>query len=640
MIDWSFDRPIIQSTRAGFADETGLCFYPEIYRNSMAAVPIRNIVIIAHVDHGKTTLVDCLLRQSGQFRESQLMGERILDSNDLEKERGITILAKNISIPYKGTKINIIDTPGHADFGGEVERVLQMADGALVLVDAAEGPMPQTRFVLSKALEHGLRPIVVINKIDRPDARTMEVVDESLELIVELGGDSHWENFRHVFASAKVGYAINKLTDQHDGTMIPLLDMVLKEIPPPKIEDRPQFRMRVTTLDWSEFIGRIMIGRIESGTISKNDTVAVIVEDGTVHTEKVSKVFVFDNLGRTEVPSASAGDIVAVIGLQKADIGDTLTDPNFPQPLPRIEVDQPTLQMMFTINSSPLVGKDGKYVTSRQLRQRLFKELERNVALRVEETETGDRFAVAGRGVLHLSVLIETMRREGFELSVGKPQVLSKVVDGVKMEPYEHLVVHVPTDHFGPVMEAIGHRRGDLLEMINRSEQTIAHFEIPSRGLIGLRARLLNATKGTIVMNHRFKEYRQAEGKLPGRSNGVLISNVSGKAVGYSLFNLQPRGDMFVSPGDEVYEGMIIGEHCRSNDLPVNPSKEKQLTNVRAAGSDENIVLKPPRRMSMEEALEYIEDDEWVEITPKTVRLRKAILSESERKRHTRSAKA
>lgn len=606
----------------------------------MAQAPIRNIVIIAHVDHGKTTLVDCLLRQSGQFRDSQLEGERILDSNDLEKERGITILAKNIAIPYMGTKINIIDTPGHADFGGEVERVLQMADGALVLVDAAEGPMPQTRFVLSKALEHGIRPIVVVNKIDRPDARTMEVVDEALELIVELGGDSHWENFRHVFASAKNGFAKRKLDDEHDGTMKPLLDLVLAEVPAPKIDPRPEFRMRVTTLDWSEFIGRIMIGRIESGIIKKNDAVAIMAADGSVYNEKVAKVYVFDNLGRTEVDAAYAGDIVALVGLQKADIGDTITDPNFLLAMPRIEVDQPTLQMMFTINSSPLVGKDGKYVTSRQLRQRLFKELERNVALRVDETETGDKFAVAGRGVLHLSVLIETMRREGFELSVGKPQVLTKEVDGVKMEPYEHLVVHVPTDYFGSVMEAIGNRRGDLLEMTGRSDQTIAHFEIPSRGLIGLRARLLNATKGTIVMNHRFKEFRPIEGKLPGRSNGVLISNVSGKAVGYSLFNLQPRGEMFVSPGDEVYEGMIIGEHCRNNDLPVNPSKEKQLTNVRAAGSDENIVLKPPRQMSMEEALEYIEDDEWVEITPKTVRLRKAILSESERKRKTRSAKA
>lgn len=605
----------------------------------MSSQPIRNIVIIAHVDHGKTTLVDCLLRQSGQFRDSQLEGERILDSNDLEKERGITILAKNIAIPYQGTKINIIDTPGHADFGGEVERVLQMADGALLLVDAAEGPMPQTRFVLSKALEHGIRPIVVVNKVDRPDSRATEVVDEALELIVELGGDSHWENFRCVFASAKEGFATRELGGDHDGTMRPILDMVLEEVSEPKVEDRPEFRMRITTLDWSEFVGRILVGRVESGTIHRNDTVTVITADGSTHNEKVSKVFVFDKLGRTEVDSAGAGDIVALVGLQKADIGDTITDPNFPEPLPRIAVDQPTLQMMFNINSSPLVGKDGKYVTSRQLRQRLWKELERNVALRVEETENGD-FLVAGRGVLHLSVLIETMRREGFELSVGKPQVLVKVVDGQKMEPYEHLVVHVPTDHFGPVMEAIGHRRGDLLEMNSRGEQTVAHFDIPSRGLIGLRARLLNATKGTIVMNHRFRDYRPLEGKLPGRSNGVLVSNVSGKAVPYSLFNLQPRGEMFVSPGDEVYEGMVIGEHCRSNDLPVNPAKEKQLTNVRAAGSDENIILKPARQMSLEEALEYIEDDEWVEITPSSIRLRKAILSESERRRKARSAKA
>ncbi len=601
---------------------------------------VRNIVIIAHVDHGKTTLVDCLLRQSGQFRDSQLEGERILDSNDLERERGITILAKNISIPYRDTKINIIDTPGHADFGGEVERVLQMADGALLLVDAAEGPMPQTRFVLSKALEHGLRPIVVINKIDRPDSRALEVVDETLALIIELGGDAHWESFCHVFASAKAGFAKYNLDDPDGTNMQPILDLVLKHVPPPKIDPRPEFRMRVTTLDWSEFVGRIMIGRIESGAIHKNDTLSVIVADGSVHQEKVAQVFVFDKLGRTEVLKAEAGDIVALVGLQNADIGDTITDPNFLVPLPRIAVDLPTLQMMFTINSSPLAGRDGKYVTGRQLRTRLFKELERNVALRVEETEQGDRYAVSGRGVLHLSVLIETMRREGFELSVGKPQVLTKYEDGVRLEPSEHLVVHVPTEYFGSVMEAIGNRRGDLIEMTSRGDQTVAHFDIPSRGLIGLRARLLNATKGTIVMNHRFKEFREVDGKLPDRQNGALISNMGGKAVAYSLFNLQARGEMFVSHGDEVYEGMVVGEHCRSNDLPVNVTKEKQLTNVRAAGSDENIILKPARKMSLEEALEYIEDDEWVEITPKSIRIRKAILSESERRRRGRVANA
>ncbi len=601
---------------------------------------VRNIVIIAHVDHGKTTLVDCLLRQSGQFRDSQLEGERILDSNDLERERGITILAKNISIPYRDTKINIIDTPGHADFGGEVERVLQMADGALLLVDAAEGPMPQTRFVLSKALEHGLRPIVVINKIDRPDSRALEVVDETLALIIELGGDAHWESFCHVFASAKAGFAKYNLDDPDGTNMQPILDLVLKHVPPPKIDPRPEFRMRVTTLDWSEFVGRIMIGRIESGAIHKNDTLSVIVADGSVHQEKVAQVFVFDKLGRTEVLKAEAGDIVALVGLQNADIGDTITDPSFLVPLPRIAVDLPTLQMMFTINSSPLAGRDGKYVTGRQLRTRLFKELERNVALRVEETEQGDRYAVSGRGVLHLSVLIETMRREGFELSVGKPQVLTKYEDGVRLEPSEHLVVHVPTEYFGSVMEAIGNRRGDLIEMTSRGDQTVAHFDIPSRGLIGLRARLLNATKGTIVMNHRFKEFREVDGKLPGRQNGALIANMGGKAVAYSLFNLQARGEMFVSHGDEVYEGMVVGEHCRSNDLPVNVTKEKQLTNVRAAGSDENIILKPARKMSLEEALEYIEDDEWVEITPKSIRIRKAILSESERRRRGRVANA
>ena len=595
---------------------------------------IRNIVIIAHVDHGKTTLVDCLLRQSGQFRDTQLQGERILDSGDLEKERGITILAKNISLNYKGTKINIIDTPGHADFGGEVERVLQMADGALLLVDAAEGPMPQTRFVLGKALEAGLKPMVVVNKVDRPDARTQEVVDEAIELICEMGGDEFLDNFHYIFASAKEGFSTHDINEM-SGDMNPLLDMVMENVPPPEIEPG-DFQMLVTTMDWSEFVGRIAVGRIRRGSVKKGQTVTVVQAEGKIVNAKISSVNVFDKLGRAEVESAEAGDVVALTGLESIEIGDTVCEHDKPDALPRIEVDEPTLEMVFTINSSPLAGKEGKYVTSRQLRERLMKELDRNVALRVRQLESGDSFAVSGRGILHLAVLIETMRREGFELSVGKPQVVQKVIDGVKSEPFETLVVEVPTDKFGPVMEMVGNRRGELLEMSTRGDFTQANFVIPSRGLIGARTRLLNATQGTAIINHRFLEFRPMEGEIPSRSNGAAISMAAGKAVGFALFNLQQRFEMFVSPGDLVYEGMVVGENSRANDLAVNPTKEKQLTNIRASGSDDNILLKPPRSFSLEAALEYVEEDELVEITPSTIRLRKWLLKESDRKRKSR----
>jgi len=596
---------------------------------------IRNIVIIAHVDHGKTTLVDCLLRQSGQFRAAQLQGERILDSGDLERERGITILAKNIALPYKGIKINIIDTPGHADFGGEVERVLKMADGALLLVDAAEGPMPQTRFVLGKALEVGLRPIVVINKVDRPDARTAEVTSEAMELIVEMGGEAFLDDFHYVYASAKNGFATNDPNEPSDN-MEPLLDLVLEQVPPPTVQPGP-FQMLVTTIDWSEFVGRIAIGRINSGVIQRGDRVVVMREDGSQTEEKIASLNVFDKLGRVEVERAEAGEVIALTGIENIEIGDTLCDPQRPAALPRIAVDEPTLEMIFTINNSPLAGKEGKYVTSRQLRERLHKELERNVALRVRHTDKGDAFAVAGRGILHLAILIETMRREGFELSVGKPQVVIKEEDGKKYEPFETLMVEVPTDKFGPVMELIGNRRGDLMEMSTRGEYTLARFTIPARGLIGLRTRLLNATQGTAVINHRFEEFRPLEGEIPKRPNGVMVSMSAGKAVGFALFGLQQRAEMFVGPGEQVYEGMIVGENARSNDLPVNPCKEKQLTNIRAAGSDENILLKPPRQFSLEAALEYIEDDELVEITPINIRLRKGLLREADRKRMARA---
>ena len=581
-----------------------------------------------------------MLRQSGQFRDSQLQGERILDSNDIEKERGITILSKNIALPYQGVKINVIDTPGHADFGGEVERVVGMADGALLLLDAAEGVMPQTRFVLSKALEAGLKPIVVINKIDRPDARCDEVVDEALELLVTLGGDEYLDDFSFVFASAKEGYAT---LDHKERTqdMTCLLDKVVKEIPGPDVDESGPLQMLVTTLDWSEYVGRIAVGRIQSGEIKVGQSISLCQDNDQVTSCKVGGLHVFENLGRQEVDSATAGEVVAIIGLDKVEIGDTVCASGEVLPLQRVDVDEPTLEMLFTINSSPLVGREGKYVTSRQLKERLYKELERNVALRVRPSESGDGFAVSGRGVLHLSVLIENMRREGFELSVGKPRVITrKNAEGKTEEPFETLVVEVPTDRFGSVMELVGERRGLLDVMENRGEYTMATFQIPSRGLIGLRTRMLNATQGTAVMNHRFSRYSVVDGEIPRRPQGVLVSKVGGKALAFSLDGLQQCSELFISPGDEVYEGMIVGENSRDNDMDVNPTKGKKLTNIRAAGSDDNILLKPARDMSLEAALEYIEEGELVEITPETIRLRKVLLKESDRRKEARKAKS
>jgi len=595
---------------------------------------IRNIAIIAHVDHGKTTLVDSLLRQSGEFRASQLVGDCILDSNELERERGITILAKNIAIPYKGVKINLIDTPGHADFGGEVERVLRMADGALVLVDAAEGPMPQTRFVLSKALEFRLKPLVVINKIDRSDARAREVLNETFELFIELGADDELADFPYVFASSRHGFATHDPANPGT-TMQPLLDMVLEHVPGPEVDLEAPLQMLVNTLDWSEYVGRIAVGRISAGKIRKGQSVALMQSDGAV-AGKVVAVHIFSNLGRIEVQEASAGDVVAIVGLEEVEIGDTISDPVERRALPRVEVDQPTLEMIFAVNSSPLAGREGKYLTSRHLRDRLMKELERNVALTVNPVENSEAMAVSGRGLLHLSVLIETMRREGFELSIGKPRVITRQKNGVTEEPYESLVVEVPPDRLGPVMELVGARRGQLVEMGNRGELSHVSFSIPARGLIGLRTRLLNATQGTAVMHHRFESYRPVSGDVPGRGNGVLISMQPGKAVAFGLDGLQDRAEMFVGPGVEVYEGMIVGENSRTGDMPVNPTKEKKLTNMRASGSDRNIILKPPRVMSLEEALEYIEEDELVEVTPTQIRLRKILLTENDRKRSSR----
>jgi GTP-binding protein len=599
---------------------------------------IRNIVIIAHVDHGKTTLVDCLLRESGQFREEQLGDECMLDSNDLERERGITILAKNISLPYKGVKINVIDTPGHADFGGEVERVLQMADAALVLVDAAEGPMPQTRFVLSKAIECGVKPLIVVNKIDRPDSRIPEVVDETFELLMDLGCEDVLDDFPIIYTSAKEGYATND-PSQRTTSILPIMDLILKHAPGPDVEFDAPLQMIVTTIDWSEYVGRIAIGRIAAGSISTGQRIALMQNDDKVEICTVKQLQVFENLGRTDAATADAGDIVALIGLGQVEIGDTVSDSEIQHAFPRLTVGEPTLEMTFSVNTSPFVGKEGKYVTNRQLRERLDRELEKNVALRVKPSANGDAFAVAGRGVLHLSVLIETMRREGFELSVGKPRVVICEIDGVPNEPYETLTVEVPSDYLGPVMELVGGRRGEMQEMTTRGDYSIVRFEIPSRGLIGLRTKVLNSTHGTAIMHHRFSDYRPADAILPDRSNGVLVSQTTAKAVAFGLDGLQQRAELFIGPGDEIYEGMVVGENSRSGDMTVNPTKEKKLTNMRASGSDDNIVLQPPRRLSLEEALEYIADDELVEVTPGNVRLRKKLLTEADRRRAGRQAK-
>jgi len=596
---------------------------------------IRNVAIIAHVDHGKTTLVDSMLRQSGQYRASQLQGERILDSNDLERERGITILAKNIAINYGEIKINLIDTPGHADFGGEVERTLQMADGALVLVDAFEGPMPQTKFVLRKAFACHIRPIVVINKIDRPDARPVEVLNEIFDTFVEQGASEAQLDFPYIFASGRAGFA------SHDpraasGDVKPLFEMIVRQVPGPVVDPDGPFRMLCTTLDYSEYVGRIAIGRIISGRVTRGQKAVLMKAAGPPVNGLIDSVLVFDKLGRTEVESAEAGDIVAIVGLASVEIGDTIADPENPVALPRIEVDQPTLSMLFTINDSPLTG-EGRYLTSRHLDERLQRELESNVALQVEPTEDREAFQVSGRGLLHLSVLIETMRREGYELAVGKPEVIFRTIRGELCEPYEFLVVDVPHAHVGPVIELSGVRRGEMTKMDIKGAYAHLEFLIPARGLIGLRNRLMSATQGEAIMHHNFHEYRPTKGDVPHRANGVMVSLARGQAVAFALDNLQQRGTLFVQPGDAVYEGMIIGENARNDDMVVNPCKEKKLTNMRASGSDKNILLKPPRELTLEIALEYIETDELVEITPSCIRLRKKVLREESRKRAGRS---
>ena len=598
---------------------------------------IRNVAIIAHVDHGKTTLVDAMLRQSGQFRASQLQGERILDSNDLERERGITILAKNIAINYGEVKINLIDTPGHADFGGEVERTLQMADGALVLVDAFEGPMPQTKFVLRKAFANKIRPIVVINKIDRPDARPDEVLNEIFDTFVELGADEHQLDFAYIFASGRAGFASHE-AHATSGDIRPLFDLILERVPGPLVNPDRTLQLLCTTLDFSEYVGRIAIGRIHSGRLRRGQKVALIKKGNQVVSGGADGVLAFDKLGRVEVEVAEAGDIVALVGLPSVDIGDTIADPENPEALPRIEVDEPTLSMFFTVNDSPLTG-EGQYLTTRHLHDRLERELQSNVALRVEPTEDRDSFMVSGRGLLHLSVLIETMRREGYELAVGKPEVIVKKIDGSDHEPYEYLVVDVPHGQMGPVMELVGARRGEMSKMDVKGAYAHLEFVIPARGLLGLRNRLMSATQGEAIMHHNFHDYQPVRGEIPRRGNGVMVSMVRGPAVAFALDGLQQRGTMFVQPGDDIYEGMIVAENSRSDDMVVNPCKEKKLTNMRASGSDKNVLLKPPRLLTLEIALEYIESDELVEITPSKIRLRKKQLTEEGRKRAERGGK-
>ncbi len=608
---------------------------PDVY-SGMKRTDIRNIAIIAHVDHGKTTLVDQMMRQSGLFRASELRGECILDSNELERERGITILAKNIALTVGGVKINIIDTPGHADFGGEVERVLKMADGALLLVDAAEGAMPQTRFVLRKAFECDLRPIVVINKIDRPDARPTEVLNGVFDLFVELDADEATLDFPTIYASGREGIATTDLNIPAVD-LRPLFEAIMKHVPPPEVDPDKPLQMLVVTLDYSDYVGRIGIGRVVTGKIRKGQRIALLKHDGRRIDDTVAQLYTFDRLGRIEADEVSAGDICAVVGLEDVDIGDTIADFDNAVALPPITVDEPTLDMVFRINDAPFAGQEGTYVTSRQLRDRLMKELESNVALRVSPSpDKREEFNVSGRGLLHLSILIENMRREGFEISVGKPRVITREVDGKTLEPIEYLVIEVPSTSVGAVMELVGNRRAECLKLDCRKDMTHIEFTIPARGLIGLRTRLMNATSGEAIMHHNFYDYQPARGSIPGRSNGVMISTETGRATPYALDNLQERGSLFIAGGEQVYEGQVVGEHCRDNDLPVNVCREKKLTNIRAAGADKSIILKPPRLMTLEQALEYIEDDELVEVTPAAIRLRKNLLKEADRRRYAR----
>ena len=587
---------------------------------------IRNIAIIAHVDHGKTTLVDCLLKQAGVFRENQHVEERVLDSNDLERERGITILSKNIAIDYKGTKINVVDTPGHADFGGEVERVLGMVDGALLIVDAAEGPMPQTRFVLSKALELGLKIIVVINKIDKPAAEPLTALDKVFDLFTELTDRADLIDFPFIFASSLNGFAIKELEDEPKD-MVPLLDCILENISAPEGDSSKPFQFRATTLDYNEYVGRIVIGRIAQGVVHSQDTVCWIQADGTQSKGKITKLFGFHDLGRIEIQEAIAGDIVGIAGFSDIQIGETLCDSENPQALPLIKVDEPTLQMNFSVNDSPFAGQEGKFVTSRQLRKRLYTELEKNVSLRVEDTDSTDCFKVSGRGELHLSILIETMRREGYEFAVSKPEVIFKTINGEQCEPYENLIVDVPDEYAGSAIERLSNRKGEMKDMKSAKGRTHLTFHIPARGLIGFRNEFIRMTRGEGIMYHTFLHYRPYAGDISRQRCGSIIAHEQGEAIPYALAQFEDRGVFFVTPKTKVYRGMIIGEGNRPQDIVVNICKTKKLTNMRSSTADVMVTLQAPRILSLEEALEYITDDELVEITPENIRLRKADLN-------------
>ena len=592
---------------------------------------IKNIAIIAHVDHGKTTLVDKILHHCNLFRSNESTGELILDNNDLERERGITILSKNVAVVYKDVKINIIDTPGHADFGGEVERVLNMADGVLLLVDAFEGPMPQTRFVLKKAIDLKLKPIVVINKVDKENC-TPDIVYESVfDLMFELDADEWQLDFPTVYGSAKNNWMSTDWKKQTD-SVAPLLDMVLEHVPSPEIGEG-NTQMLITSLDFSSFTGRIAIGRLQRGQLTSGMKVNLIKRDGSKIPSRIKELNLFDGLGRKKVDNVQPGDLCAVIGLEDFEIGDTIADFDDPEALPTIAIDEPTMSMLFTINDSPFFGKEGRFVTSRHIRERLEKELEKNLAMRLETTDSSDKFIVFGRGVLHLSVLIETMRREGYELQIGQPQVIIKEIDGVKMEPIEELTIDLPEDVTGKAIEMVSLRKGEMLAMNPKGNRMVCEFKIPSRGIIGLRNQLLTATAGEAIMNHRFFEFSHYRGEIAGRVNGSLISMEKGSAIPYSLDKLQERGKFFVAPNEAIYTGQVIGENTRQDDMVVNVTKTKKLSNVRAAGSDDKVKLAPPIKFSLEEALEYIQKDEYVEVTPNSLRLRKTLLDENDRKR-------
>ena len=603
---------------------------------------IRNIAIIAHVDHGKTTLVDKMLRQSGAFRENQVVAERVMDSNPLERERGITILAKNTSIRWKDTKINVVDTPGHADFGGEVERILRMVDGVLLVVDAFDGPMPQTRFVLRKALELGRTPIVVINKIDRPGADPMRVHDEVLDLFIELEANETQLDAPVIYASAREGTATRDM-DVTPVNLSPLFDMIIESVPEAPSDSDAPFQMLISTIDFSPYLGRLGIGRIERGTVKVGDQVLLLPMDVTQKHEqaKVTKLYVYEGLERIEVQHAPAGEIVSLAGLEGVEIGLTVTDVEHPERLEGIAVEEPTISVDFLVNNSPFAGKEGKFVTSRQIRDRLYKELERNVALRVEDTDSTDTWTVSGRGELHLSILIETMRREGYEFQVSRPRVILKTgMNGERLEPYEELAIDVPEEFLGAVIEKLGPRRGEMIEMKNPGQGLVrVLYRIPARGLFGYRSEFLTDTRGTGIMHHRFLEYGAWAGGLATRMRGTLVSMENGTIIAFALAALQERSTLFVSPGEPVYEGMIVGENSRPGDMDVNPTKEKKLTNMRTTGTDENIRLEPPRELTLEGALEYIEDDELIEVTPKSIRLRKRLLAQSDRKKISREAK-